>query len=152
MKLKTALKAITTYLLAIIVFFTIIGFLGSNDFKSPKQYPLVQLDDGWTIYHGNLAYNPVSLTESAIGTVHLGDQIILTRVLPDYSLSPAVIHYRTILSSSEVYLNDELIYEFGKEYYEQGKMLPKFQNFVILPDDFAGMEPDGDRTLVHGVI
>ena len=23
---------------------------------------------------------------------------------------------------------------------------------LVLPDDFAGMEPDGDRTLVHGVI
>jgi diguanylate cyclase (GGDEF)-like protein len=135
---KSNLKTISFFVLAFIVFFLVIGFLGTGKYKSPRQYPLVQLEDGWTVSRGDKVFHPDVLSDADVGITTKDQQLVLSRTLPDYSLSPATIHFRTILSSTEVYLDDELIYSYGQDYAQQGHMLPKYQNFVILPDDFAG--------------
>lgn len=124
--------------MAVIVFFLVILFLGSDGYNSPRQFPLVQLEEGWTVNSGEDVFHPDRLSDCKIGLVNNNGMVTLERELPDYILSPATIHFRTILSSTEVYLDDELIYSFGDDYVSQNFMLPKFQHFVNLPDGYAG--------------
>ena len=69
-----------------------------------------------------------------------GDVLTLTTTLPDIDIYPATICVRTILSTINVYLDGELIYSYGQDYAEKGRMLPKKQNFIPLPIDFQGKE------------
>ncbi len=138
MNLTSKLKTISLAVLAVIVFFLVIIFLGTKGYKSPRQFPLVQLEEGWTVSSGDNVYHPEVLSSCKIGLVNKEDVLVLTKTLPDYILSPATIHFRTILSSTVVYLDDEIIYSFGDDYVARNLMLPKYQHFVFLPDDFAG--------------
>ena len=126
--------------MAIVIFVFTIAFLGADTFKSPRLHELVQLDDGWTVCFATNAYHPEVLSKTVMPVANMNDVITATRILPDVRIEPAVLHYRTILSTTDVYLDDELIYSFGHDYEAKGQMLPKYHHFVSLPKGYGGKE------------
>ncbi len=112
--------------------------LGTDFFDTPTRFDLVQLDDSWTVSRGGITWELPSIRNSNLGISNLGDTITLTRTLPKSLINPSSIYYRTILSSTRVYVEGNLIYSFGDEYVSSGRMLPKMENFVQLPQDFSG--------------
>ncbi len=135
-KIRTALLSV----LAIALIGTTLLVLGTSKFNSPYRYELVRLDNGWTITHGDNTYTPSNISSSSIGIANRADVVTLTRTLPDSSLSPATISFRTVLSSVKVYVDGKEIYSFGDEYVNSGRMLPKIENFVQLPTDYCNKE------------
>ncbi len=127
-------------LLAFVLLVSVIYFLGADVYKSPQQSNLVQLENGWTICHAGNTFSPEILSKSDIGMANSGDEITITRTMDDYDVVPATIHFRSILSTIDVYLDGQLIYTFGHDYYDAGKMLPKVEHFVNLPADYPGKE------------
>ena len=115
-------------------------FLGTHKYDTPLQSQIVQLDSGWTISRGDEIWQPEDITETSIGLMNKGDVLTLTTTLPDMQIYPATVSFRTILSTVEVYLDGELIHTFGQDYAAKGKMIPKNENFVPLPEDFQGRE------------
>ena len=140
--LNTALriKAFLLSILAVIIFIFTIAFLGADVYKSPRLHELVQLDEGWTVNYATNTYYPEVLSKTVMPVANMNDVITATCVLPDIQLEPAVLHFRTILSTCDVYLDNKLIYDFGHDYEEAGQMLPKFHHFVALPKDYPGKE------------
>ena len=120
------------------VIFCTVLLLGTGKFNTPNRHEIVQLDSGWTISRGNTSWELESIDHSNIGITNKGDEIVLSRNLPDSDLSPAALYFRSILSSIEVYVEDDLVYSFGKEYVDSGLMLPKMENFIPLPNDYQG--------------
>ena len=135
-KIKTSLLSV----LAITIFVATIVFLGADIFKSPQLHDLVQLDDGWTVCVASNTYYPDILSKTVMPVANMNDVITATRILPDVDIEPAVLHFRTILSTTDVYLDGELIYTFGHDFEERGEMLPKYHHFVGLPKGYAGKE------------
>ena len=125
-------------LLAIFIFIFAIVFLGTDLYKSPQLHEMVQLDSGWTVNYAKNTYYPEVLSETVMPIANFGDIITITTVLPATQIDPAVLHFRSILSTVDVYLDDELIYTFGHDYEDSGKMLPKFHHFVPLPKNYNG--------------
>ena len=138
MKIRSGINTILLSLLAFVILSFTIYFLGSDSFISPQQSHLVQLEDGWTISRAYNIYHPEVLSNADIGMASKGDIITITKTLDDYDIDPPTIHFRSILSTIEVYLDNELIYSFGQDYYKAGKMLPKMEHFVNLPSDYPG--------------
>ncbi len=138
MNVAIRIKAVLLSLLAILFFFLTIAFLGSDNYKSPKLHNMVQLDKGWTVSYASTHYYPEVLSESQLPVANYLDVFTLTSTLPDAGVDPAILHFRSILSCVDVYLEDELIYSFGHDYAAKGKMLPKFHHFVSLPKDYNG--------------
>ena len=136
LRLQTGLLSLLA--LAIVAVFLL--FLGNTKFNTPNQFELVQLDDGWTISRGVETWDLESIYMSNIGVVDNEDVITLTRTLPDNKLDPATICFKSILSTVDVYVDDEPIYKFGQKYLESGHMLPKMLNFVQLPKNYQGKE------------
>ena len=114
--------------------------LGSKKFITPNRFDLVQLDSGWTISRGMHTWELESIKDSNVGIANKGDSLVLTRTLPDAVVLQPTLHFRSLLSQVEVYLEDELIYSFGDEYVASGQMLPKMENFVPLPENYMGKE------------
>ncbi len=140
--MNTALriKAVLLSVLAVIIFIFTIAFLGADVYKSPRLHELVQLDEGWTVNYATNTYYPEVLSKTAMPVANMNDVITATCILPDIQLEPAVLHFRTILSTCDVYLDNKLIYDFGHDYEEANQMLPKFHHFVALPEDYPGKE------------
>ncbi len=133
-KIRTALLSV----LAVIVFGASLLVLGNQNFNTPYQYELVQLDDGWTVSHGEKTWKLDSVKESNIGIINMGETITLSRTLPVSDLSPATIRFRTILSTVKVFVDGKEIYSYGQHYADTNWMLPKMLNFVQLPEDYSG--------------
>lgn len=137
-KIRVALLSVLAVMLSA---FSLL-FLGTPLFNSPNQFELVQLDDGWTISRGDETWELNSLTNPDRGTgiINKDDVILLKRTLPESSLDPATISFRSILSSVKVTLDGVLIYSFGDEYVEKNRMLPNMRHFIQLPAGFQGKE------------
>ncbi len=140
MDIAQRIKISVLSLLAIVVFIVTIVFLGSDLYKSPLLHEIVQLDKGWTVYYADQTFYPDVLSEAVMPIANDQDVIIATAKLPDSGINPVVIHFRSILSTVDVYVNDEIIYTFGHDYMAKGRMLPKYHHFVALPKDYAGKE------------
>lgn len=136
----TRVRTFILSLCAVLIFVAFLLILGSPSIRTPARYDYVPLDDGWTVFCGQDTWKPDDITEFSIGVADNGKEIILQRTLPRADLDPAAIHFRTILSSVEVQLDNETIYSFGNDYVKYGKMLPKTEHFIMLPPDFAGKE------------
>ena len=140
MNIAIRVKSFSLSLLAIFLFSTTIAFLGSNNYKSPKLHDMVQLNSGWTVKYASNTYYPDVLSETKLPVANLHDVITLTSTLPDAGISPAILHFRSILSCVDVYFEGALIYSYGHDYVAEGKMLPKFHHFVSLPKNYGGKE------------
>lgn len=140
MRTRHRISIVLLPLLALVLLASAIRFLGADIYKSPQQSHLVQLESGWTISHADETLKPDVLSKSNIGIANKGETITITKTLDDYDVTPATIHFRSILSTINVYLEGNLIYSFGQEYYSAGKMLPKVEHFVNLPSDYPGKE------------
>ena len=132
-RIRTALLS----LLAVAIIATTLLLLGSPSFNAPYQNELVQLDDGWTITHGEKTWSVQNIQFSDTGVINNGDIIALERTLPASDLSPAAITFKTVLSSVEVSIAGENIYTFGEQYVASGRMLPKMEHFIQLPPDYS---------------
>ena len=135
---KQKIKILLLSLLATFIVILTIGFLGSDNFKSPVYHEIVQLESGWTVQLASQTYTPDILSEISLPILNDQDTITLTSILPDSDLDSAVLHFRSILSTVDVYIDGTLIYSYGHDYLSAGKMLPKFHHFVSLPMDFSG--------------
>ncbi|MBQ6589769.1 MAG: diguanylate cyclase [Butyrivibrio sp.] len=140
MSTKVRMRTVLMALGALILMGFVISFLGSDRLKSPKHFNLVQLEEGWTVTHAQKSYTPDKLSEVDIGIAGIDDVITLTKILDNYDVNPATIHFRSILSAVDIYLDQKLIYSSGWDYVEKGLMLPKVQHFVTLPTDYVGKE------------
>ncbi len=134
------IRKIIFSVLAICIVVCSLLIFGTDYYDTPTRFDLVQLDDGWTVSRGGSTWKLPSVIRSNIGITDKDETITLTRTLPNSRINPATIYYRTVLSSTRVYVDGDLIYSFGDEYVSSGRMLPKMENFVQLPNDFSGRE------------
>jgi len=123
-------------LLGIALIVLTVAILGTSKFNTPSEFELIQLDSGWTISRGNEYHYIESLVNSYTGLANRGDNIVISTNLPDltsYNDVPVGICFRSILSTVDVYVDSALVYSFGHDCVEKGKMVPKVYNFIPLP-------------------
>ena len=137
----TRVKTAFLSLLGIALIVLTVAILGTSKFNTPSEFELIQLDSGWTISRGNEYHYIESLVNSYTGLANRGNNIVVSTNLPDltsYNDVPVGICFRSILSTVDVYVDSALVYSFGHDYVEKGKMVPKVYNFVPLPKNSSG--------------
>ena len=140
MNTSAKMQAAILGILAIAIMTTAILFTGSPKLNTPPKNHLVQLDSGWTISHGNNTFTAASLKDANLGMVNKKERVILVNTLPNSSLYPASIHFRSILATVDVYIDNDLVYTYGHLLADDNRMVPKMQNFISLPEDYSGKE------------
>jgi diguanylate cyclase (GGDEF)-like protein len=101
----------------------------------------LELDEGWNASVHGQDYEGIRLSETLFPMCSRGDVLTLTRVLSsDSNIPNPVLQCYSVHAVVDVYLDGELIYDYGREYYEQGKMLGYGWNYVQLPADYGGKE------------
>ncbi len=140
MKTSLKIRKVILSILAISLAVFSLLVLGTGFFDTPNRFDIVQLESGWTISRGDTSWVLPSITSSNIGSANKGDVIELTRTLPQVSADPATLHYKTVLSATEVLLEDRVIYSYGEDVIEAGGMPTKMEHFIQLPSGYAGKE------------
>lgn len=110
--------------------FTYAGFTKSNEFTV--------LNEGWNVtLHGKTTRN-VTLTDFHIQDFVRGDTIILETVIPPELDSDYTIHPLVWLCVIEAYVDDQMIFSYGRENYEKNKFVGSGVFSIELPDHAAG--------------
>lgn len=136
MQYKEKIGLIPILMVLLILIFTNSDFFHIQSSKTPN---IVYLNDGWNI-EGTLSGENVDLSTFIFKPLNKGDTIIYSKILPNENIINPVIRFYAVHSAIYVYLDKELIYEYGHDRYEKNLMLGYGVQVVNLPADFAGKE------------
>ncbi len=129
------IKRVIFTVIAILIPILII-YIGSSRMSTPTNFTLIQLDDGWTINHADLYEENISLSSASIGLVNKGEVVTMETVLPITNSPTTCLSFRSILSTVDVYLDNNLLYSYGHDYVASEMMLPKAYHYIPLPDGY----------------
>lgn len=108
-----------------------------KDYASMSEY--ISLDDSWEISIGDDIWHDVSLDSFCFDAVRKGDEIVMSRKLPD-DLGPSDGAFRLHIRQSaiRIYVDNELFYEYGYDRMEQNKMVGSGFQFINFPNEYQG--------------
>lgn len=139
---KRALLKKISHLLICLIFFVILVYPVHSAMNTKEEFPAeVIVDTGWDVIADGILYEDVVLSETKFDWLKKGDSLILTTTFPTGNLiSNPVMRIWSVHSVIEVYLDDVLVYSYGKEQYEQKRLIGYGAHFIQLPEDYEGME------------
>ncbi|MDE6365693.1 MAG: GGDEF domain-containing protein [Lachnospiraceae bacterium] len=122
---------------------SILTWLPRLDGLLTKEYSAISdyvgLDDGWDITINEDTWQNVSLTEFQFSAVSKGDVITMQRTLPtDWELVEGVLRFHVRHSAVRMYIEDELVYEYGADRLAAGKTLGSGYQFINFPNTYQG--------------
>lgn len=147
---KTGLKIlwILYAFLSICVTLFLVNRLFVKDYASLSQH--VSLNDGWDITINQNSYQNVSLDSFRFGSADQGDEITLQRTLPDdFQLTEGVLRLPVKQSAVRIYIDGELIYEYGHDRIAEKKSVGSGFMLVNFPNDYQSKTLDIHLTVVE---
>ena len=115
-------------------------FLGYNDKITRTTPNFVTLSDGWLITKKDGTTSTAPLKNSDVGVINEMETVSISRTLEKFDFEHPCISYFSIRAIVNMYLDGELIYSFGQDYYDSNTTLPKKINVAPLGDDYVGKE------------
>lgn len=134
-------KNIKFHIVTVLLIAIIIGILFLMEwlFTEEPGYDEVLINDGWTVRYNDEVIVTDNITELFFGNVKKGAVLEAERKLPEcYEVEAPTLSFYSIHSKVEVYLDDELYYEYGEPYYSQGRMLGYGFHYIVLPKETEG--------------
>lgn len=138
MKNKRLLSVICSVAIAIFV-----SWLINKCITSKPEYPITELDEGWTVTLNGVQHKDVKLTEfyKILGDrkIMIADEVVMTKTLPETDNYPfPVLLFRSRYSTIECFLGDEKIFDYGLEMYRKKQFIGKKYHFISLPMEYSG--------------
>lgn len=136
---KTIIKAIWILyaLISTVIWLPQVDKLFAQDVSLTSDY--VSLDDSWDITVRDEIYRNVSLNELTFDAVNKGDEITMTKVLPEnFSLTEGALRFHIRQSAVKMYIDDEQIYEYGYDRMAQNKTVGSGFQFINFPNEYQG--------------
>ncbi|MDC7293520.1 GGDEF domain-containing protein [Butyrivibrio sp. DSM 10294] len=107
---------------------------GSRIMTESRRFQLNRLDKGWSFSDGEYTTDDVTLSKLRINHTYRGETIILTNTLSKKALISPTLLVISKMAVVEVYIDEEKVYESGREYYDSGLIVPKNYHFIHLKD------------------
>lgn len=109
----------------------------TKDYSGISKY--VPLDDLWDIVINDELYSDVSLGSFHFDTAGKGDIILMQRKIPDdWQTSEGVLRIHTKQAAVEVFINGQMVYEYGYDRFMEGKTVGTGYQFVDFPNNYKG--------------
>lgn len=136
-KLKNCTIAAVSFLALAVIVFLLLTY--TSERKLQPDYE--ELDDHWEVEINGKQYQDVTLSNFTFPVTNKGDVIQLTRVLDrKVRVQNPVLRMYSIHSVVEVYMNNAMIYGYGREDYKEGKLLGYGYQYIPLPQGYQGHE------------
>lgn len=101
----------------------------------------VLLDDAWDITINEDTYQNVLLTDFRFPAVGKGDSITMQRILPsDWGLVEGVLRFYVRHDAVRMYVDEELIYEYGYDRLDKNQTLGSGYQFIKFPNAYQGKQ------------
>lgn len=128
-------------IIAFVLFIVFIWLLvlAAGRFLGPKS-PIYNVNDGWTITKNGELLPSGELLASNVGVIQEQEIIILSRILEDYHIEQPCLAIYSSHTIIDVYLDGELLYSFGRDYYNTNRLVPKRNNYIALGSNYVGKE------------
>ncbi len=137
-KKELIMQIVAISLLALAAFL----FFSSDIVNKEYRYPITKLDSGWTVITDKGKLDGDKLSEIKTGYMSIGDECVMLYTFGDdvdyYNMPAPTLYIKTLYSAVDVYFDEELIYSFGDEYYNAGRLVEKKINYITIPDKFRG--------------
>ena len=135
MKYWNVKKILVLICFVFVVSFSIF-FLFRTKFATQDHSAMETCLDGWDIYVNGRLLNYDSLSKASVEVIDKDETVELVTTLPSTHYDNAAINFYSIQALVEVYIDHSLVYTFGQEYYDTGRIVPKRVNFVPLGENY----------------
>ncbi len=132
--IKAAVAVIVLFLLISIIYTAIT--MAEHVILTPES--IITLNDNWTISCKGQVYECDDISNANVGIVNDQEVISISRILDDYGFDNPCLSLFSIHAIVNVYLDDNLIYSFGQNYYDSQNIVPKAGHYVNLGSSYAG--------------
>ncbi len=125
---------------AALIVLLVVACLSLLNVHPKKEY--AHLENGWCVTIDEDYFtgkNIEQLYQLHSGKLYRGDVITVSTILPNigYLEFPAIL-YKSKYTTLNCYLDNELIYSFGNENYENGDFIGRLYHIIPLPREYAG--------------
>lgn len=137
--IKTITKTIWVVyaFLSICVTVFLVNRLLTRDYSAISQS--ISLNDDWNVTINTDTYQNISLDHFTFPITNRGDEITLQRILPDnFFLAEGVLRLFIHHTAVNIYIDDELIYEYGHDRIAQNKTVGSGYLFFDFPHEYQG--------------
>ena len=124
-------------LLSIFIWLPKVDSLLTKNYEQMSDYIL--LDDSWDITINDTFYQNASLEDLRFPAVNKGDEITMERVLPEtWDIMESTLRIYIRHAAVRIYIDDEMIYEYGYDRLAENKTLGSGYQFINFPETYAG--------------
>ena len=127
---------VITVIVAVITVFLFFNYSVDKEIYKDAVF----LNDKWQVQVNDEISDGVDLEKFSFSSTVRGDKITYRRALPEVDMLAPCLRIYSSHCLVEVYLDGELIYSFGSERSEKGKMLGGGYHWIALPDNFQNKE------------
>lgn len=139
--LKKAIKTLEIILgLCSLLFciYIIDSLISINDWQDNKY---VLLNDSWEVSINDNTYEDISLDNFTFNSVSKGDVITMKNKLPDrWNIIEGVLRLDVNKAAIRIYIEDELVYEYGYERMLSNKPVGSGYQFIDFPREYQGKD------------
>ena len=122
----------------LVAFFVALLVFADDALNRTQRYPVHTLNEGWQIRRNGELLPADSLLEPDMSRVGDNEVWTISTKLPLEHIPGAALYFRTLQAVVEVDVEGEEIYSYGRDLYEQGRMLKRGICMVSLPHDYMG--------------
>ncbi len=128
------------FVVCLAVAFISVAFLLQHIIGGEARLQEQEIAEGWTAETRGEVLENVNLGTLRFSSFGKGERLVLKHIMPETDIKNPAIQLYSVHSVVDLYLDGELFYNYGRDYYEQGKMVGYGWLMVKLPKDFEGKE------------
>lgn len=136
MKKNNVLRIIITILLILISTFIAYSIMTSS--SSHETYDVININEDVTLKYNDEEEKIIQLNEFLFPKGKKGDTLILSQVLKKGDIKNPTLVFESYHSIVEVYLNEEKIYEYGKDLFDKNILLGHGYFHIPIQADYEG--------------
>lgn len=138
-------KAVLKTICIVFVLISMLVWIPQIDKLITKDYAVISecvlLDDAWDITINEDSFQNVLLTDFHFPAVGKGDTITMQRTLPsDWGLVEGVLRFYVRHDAVRMYVDEELIYEYGYDRLDKNQTLGSGYQFIKFPNEYQGKQ------------
>ncbi len=123
--------------MSIIVWLPKVDGLFTRDYAVISEY--VDLNDSWEITINENSYQDVALNDFHFPAVNRGDQITMSRTLPEeWEITEGALRLYIRQTAVRIYVDDEMVYEYGYDRMANNETVGSGFQFVNFPEEYQG--------------
>ncbi len=135
LKRKLVLFPILAFIVSIILF-----AFGSRLLTESQRSKVVQLDEGWSVFYGDVSLENATLSDLRLRDIQRGTVISISNRLPKKKLISPTIMFSSKMATIDVFIDGTNVYSYGWDDYGNHIMIPK--NYHFIPIDDSSKEQD----------